>query len=103
MLNIQRRNVFANRVAFNALVSTHDVLKPTHFLRAGFWPASSFVAWRRSGSREAAFALAVCGSVTINVLSFYVIGVASDFRYGYPFGRAGRHRRWRRRYSRWTQ
>jgi len=81
------KNVFADRAVFNALVSAHDVLKPTPFLRAGFWLLACIVvcclSWRRSGSREAAFALGVCGSATMYVLSFYVMGVASDFRYGY--------------------
>ena len=51
----------------------------------GFWLVSSSVglSWKRSGPREAAFALGVCGSATIYVLSFYALGVASDFRYGY--------------------
>jgi hypothetical protein len=81
------KNVFADRTAFNALVSAHDVLKPTPFLRAGFWLLACVViaclGWRRSSRREAAFALAVCGSATIYLLSFYALGVASDFRYGY--------------------
>jgi hypothetical protein len=81
------KNVFADRAAFNALVSAHDVLKPTPFLRAGSWFLACFIvcclSWRRSGPREAAFALGVCGSATIYVLSFYAVGVASDFRYGY--------------------
>ena len=41
------------------------------------------IGWRRHASREAAFALGVCGSATIYVLSFYAVGVASDYRYGY--------------------
>ncbi len=81
------KNVFADRAAFNALVSAHDVLKPTPFLRAGFWLLACIIvccwSWRRSSPREAAFALGVCGSATIYVLSFYALGVASDFRYGY--------------------
>jgi hypothetical protein len=81
------KNVFADRTAFNALVSANDLLKPTPFLRAGFWLlVCVFVGclgWRRSNPREAAFALAVCGSATIYLLSFYAVGVASDFRYGY--------------------
>jgi hypothetical protein len=32
---------------------------------------------------EGAFALGVCGSAAIYVLSFFAVGVASDFRYGY--------------------
>ena len=31
------RKVFADRAAFNAMVSAHDMLKPTPLLRAGFW------------------------------------------------------------------
>lgn len=81
------KQVFADRAAFNALVAAHDALKPTPFLRAGFWLLACIVIcgwnWKRSASREAAFALAVCGSATIYVVSFYALGVASDFRYGY--------------------
>lgn len=81
------KNVFADRTAFNALVAAHDVLKPTPFLRVGLWLLACIsiccFSWKRSGPREAAFALGVCGSATIYVLSFYALGVASDFRYGY--------------------
>ena len=81
------KNVFADRAAFNALVSAHDVLKSTPFLRAGFWLLACIIvcwlSWWRSGAREAAFALGVCGSATIYVLTFHAVGVASDFRYGY--------------------
>jgi hypothetical protein len=81
------KNVFSDRAAFNALVSAHDVLKPTPFLRAGSWLLACIIvcwlSWWRSGAREAAFALGVCGSATIYVLTFYAVGVASDFRYGY--------------------
>ena len=81
------RNVFADRAAFNAMVSAQDMLKPTPFLRAGFWLLACIlicgVSWRRSPPREAAFALGVCGSATVYVLSFYAVGVASDFRYAY--------------------
>jgi hypothetical protein len=82
-----RKNVFADRAAFNALVSVHDALKRTPFLRASFWLLACIIvccwSWRRSSPRQAAFALGVCGSATIYVLSFYALGVASDFRYGY--------------------
>jgi hypothetical protein len=82
-----QKNVFADRTAFNALVSAHDVLKHTPFLRTGSWLLACIIvcclSWRRSGPREAAFALGVCGSATVYVLSFYAVGVASDFRYGY--------------------
>jgi hypothetical protein len=81
------RNVFADRAAFNALVSANELLKPTPLLRVGFWfltcMAICVMGWRRSGPREAAFVSGVCGSATVYVLSFYAVGVASDFRYGY--------------------
>src|SRR6478672_2701048 len=81
------KKVFADRTAFNVLVAAHDALKPTPFLRVGFWLLVCIVvcwlSWKRSGPHEAAFAFGVCGSATIYVLSFYALGVASDFRYGY--------------------
>jgi hypothetical protein len=40
-------------------------------------------AWRRRETTEDAFALGVCGSAAIYVISFFAVGVASDFRYGY--------------------
>jgi hypothetical protein len=81
------QQVFADRAAFNALVSVHNALKSTPLFRAGAWllacVALCWVGWRRAGSREGAFVLGVCGSATIYVMSFFVVGVASDFRYGY--------------------
>ena len=87
MLNIRRRMFLPIALRSTRWSAAHDVLKPTPFLRAGFWLLACIIVcwlgWRRSGSREAAFVLAVCGSATIYVLSFYAVGVASDFRYGY--------------------
>ena len=72
---------------FAALVWLHDRLKPTPLLRAGSWLLVCIVvcgfAWRRRETREGAFALGVCGSAAVYVLSFFAVGVASDFRYGY--------------------
>jgi hypothetical protein len=80
-------NVFADRAAFNGLVRVQDALKPTPVFRPVFWLLACVVLCvigsRRHPSREAAFALGVCGSATIYVLSFYAVGVASDYRYGY--------------------
>jgi hypothetical protein len=81
------QQVFADRAAFGALVSVHDMLKPTPLLRAGSWLVACFVlcclGWRRSGPRETAFVLGVCGSAVIYVATFFFVGVSSDFRYGY--------------------
>jgi hypothetical protein len=80
-------NVFPDRPAFAALVWLNDSLKPTPLFRTGSWLLVCIVvcgfAWRRRDSPEGAFALGVCGSAAVYVLSFFVVGVASDFRYGY--------------------
>jgi hypothetical protein len=80
-------NVFPDRPAFVALVSLHDMLKPTPLFRVGPWLLVCILvcgfAWRRRETPDGAFALGVCGSAAVYVLSFFAVGVASDFRYGY--------------------
>ena len=79
--------VFPHRPAFAALVWLHDSLKPTPLFRTGSWLLICLLvcgfAWRRRQTSEGAFALGVCGSAAVYVLSFFAVGVASDFRYGY--------------------
>jgi hypothetical protein len=79
--------VFADRPAFVALVRLHDLLKPTPLFRTGSWLLVCIIvcgfAWRRRETPEGAFALGVCGSAAVYVLTFFAIGVASDFRYAY--------------------
>ena len=79
--------VFPDRPAFAVLMVVHDVLKPTVFFRAGFWLLACLLilalAWRRRRTPEGAFAIAACGSASVYVLTFFPVGVASDFRYGY--------------------
>jgi hypothetical protein len=79
--------VFSDRPASVALVSLHDMLKPSPLFRAGTWLVLCIVvcgfAWPRRETTEGAFALGVCGSAAIYVLSFSAVGVASDFRYAY--------------------
>lgn len=80
------QEVFPDRAAFNAFRAAHDALKPTPFLRVGFWLVACIVlcgiGWTRA-PREAAFIFAACGSAAVYILTFYGVGVASDFRYGY--------------------
>ena len=79
--------VFPDRPAFAGLVWLHDEFKPTPLFWAGSWLLVCIVvcgfAWRRRETSEGAFALGVCGSAAVYVLSFFAVGVASDFRYGY--------------------
>jgi hypothetical protein len=85
--------VFPDRPAFAAMVSLHDMLKPTLLFRAGTWLLVCVIvcglAWRRRKTPEGAFALGVCGSATVYVLAFSAVGVASDFRYAYWAALAG--------------
>ena len=79
--------VFADRPAFNALVAVHDALKPTPLFRAGIWLLICITvcafAWRRRDTPSGTFAIGVCGSAAVYVLTFFAVGVASDFRYAY--------------------
>src|SRR6266852_2190985 len=79
--------VFPDRPAFLALVALHDMLKPTPLFRVGSWLLVCIIvcgfAWRRRETPAGAFALGVCGSAAVYVLTFVAVGVASDFRYGY--------------------
>jgi hypothetical protein len=81
------QRIFLDRPGFTALVSLHDVLKPTPLFRAGSWLVLCMVVcwfgWQRGDTREGAFALGACGSAAIYVLSYYPVGIASDFRYAY--------------------
>ena len=87
--NIERpsETVFPDRPAFAVLMVVHDVLKPTILFRTGFWLLACLLilamAWRRRHTPEGAFAIAACGSASLYVLTFFSVGVASDFRYGY--------------------
>jgi len=77
----------AGRPAFAALVTIHNVLKPTPLFRAGTWLLLCIVvcgfAWRRRDTPSGAFAIGICGSSAVYVATFFAVGVASDFRYAY--------------------
>jgi peptidoglycan/LPS O-acetylase OafA/YrhL len=55
--------------------------------RVGSWLLGCIIVcgftWSRRETPEGAFALGVCGSAVLYVLTFFAVGVASDFRYGY--------------------
>jgi hypothetical protein len=81
------QNVYPDRRGLGALVWLHDVLKPTPLFRVGSWLllciGVCWFVWKRRETSGGAFALGVCGSAVVYVLTFLPVGVASDFRYGY--------------------
>jgi hypothetical protein len=81
------REVFLDRPAFVMLRRIHDVLEPTPLFRAGAWFLACIgvcgLAWPRRKMRDGAFAIGLCGTAAIYVATFFAVGVASDFRYGY--------------------
>ena len=70
-----------------AISRLHDALKPTPLFRAGTWlllnTALCLFAWRRRHTPAGAFVLGVCGSAMCYMMTFFVVGVAADFRYAY--------------------
>lgn len=86
-LDDQSQTQLPNRFAFAALITIHDALKPTPLFRAGTWllicVAVCVLGWRRRNTSSGAFAIGVCGSAAAYVLTFFAVGVGSDFRYAY--------------------
>jgi len=81
------KTVFTDNSAFIALKAMHDALKPTPLFRAGVWLLLNVLvcgfAWRRRDTPAGAFAFGVCGSAAVYMMTFFAVGVASDFRYAY--------------------
>jgi hypothetical protein len=79
--------IFDDRPAFKILRRIHDALQPTLLFRIGTWLllnlAVCLLVWRRRHTPEGAFAIGVCGSAALYILSFLPLGVAAEFRYGY--------------------
>ncbi len=86
-VNDSMKTPFPDRPAFVAVTTIHDALKPTPLFRAGTWLllciAFCAFGWSRRDRPEGAYIIGVCGSAAVYVLTFYPVGVASDFRYGY--------------------
>ena len=81
------QTVFADNPWFVALTVVNDVLKPTPLFRAATWLlvclASCALAMRRRDTPVGAFVIAVTGSAVVYVATYFVFGVAADFRYAY--------------------
>jgi hypothetical protein len=79
--------IFVDNPRLMALKALHDGLQPTPLFRAGTWlllnAAVCLFAWRRRNTPAGAFALGVCGSAIVYMMTFFAVGVATDFRYAY--------------------
>jgi hypothetical protein len=76
---------FGDSGTFAMLRAVHDALKATPLFRPLSWLLASLaivaIAWPRRRTPSRAFAVGVCGSAAVYVLSFLPVGVAADFRY----------------------
>src|SRR5262245_30380783 len=72
---------------FRPLVKLHDALQPTLLFRPGLWLVLAVVigalAWGARATPAGAFAVSVTASAVVYVMTFFVVGVAADFRYAY--------------------
>jgi hypothetical protein len=72
---------------FTPLVTLHEELQPTLLFRPGLWlilaVAVGAGAWRARATPAGAFAVGVTASAVVYVMTFFVLGVAADFRYAY--------------------
>ena len=77
----------AHNRRFLALLRLHDALKSGILFRAGFWLALSFAtfAWAfpARGTASGTFAICIAGAGIVYVLTFGLLGVATDFRYAH--------------------
>ena len=89
MIDIENptKTPLADRASFAAVQSIHDVLEPTPLFRSGTWLLACFavcaLAWYQRDTAYGAYAIGISGSAAIYVLTFFAVGVASDFRYAY--------------------
>ena len=69
------------------LLALNSAIERTILFRPGLWLVFATgvcaAAWRIRAMPEGAFAIGVAGSATVYVMTFFVVGVASDFRYAY--------------------
>jgi hypothetical protein len=72
---------------FIPVLQLHDALAESLLFRPGLWlllaVAACTASWRRRDTRAGAFAIGVTSCAAAYVMSFFVLGVAGDFRYAY--------------------
>ena len=86
-VNDPAKTPLAQNRFFKALIGLHDALKPTVLFRLGFWlllaMAVGAFAWPARATAAGAFTVGVTASAIAYVMSYFALGVAADFRYGY--------------------
>ena len=86
-LSLPDQTPLAHNPYFLALLRLHDALKSTILYRTGLWLllAAAIVAWAWRARRTAsgAFAVSIAAAGIFYVMSFGLIGVATDFRYAH--------------------
>jgi cobalamin biosynthesis protein CobD/CbiB len=79
--------LFADKPAFRTLIAIHEILRPTWLFKPIAWLllciALCMAAWRRRDTAAGAFVLGTCGSAIVFVMTYFLVGVASDYRYAY--------------------
>ena len=77
----------AHNAYFMALMPLYDALKSTILFRAGLWLILGIAvigwAWRARATPDGTFAISIAASGLVYLLTFGVLGVATDFRYAY--------------------
>ena len=78
---------YGNSPPMRALIALHDALAPSVLFRPGIWLILAgtvcVLAWRVRSAPAGAFAVSVTASAIVYLLTFSIVGVASDFRYAY--------------------
>jgi len=78
---------YGHSPTFAPVLALHAVLQPTILFRPGLWlvlaVAVGAFAWPTRSTPAGAFAVGVTASGVVYVLTFFPVGVATDFRYAY--------------------
>jgi hypothetical protein len=86
-LNDPNRTNLAQHPYFMTLLAAHNAIETTVLFRLGLWlilaAAITASAWRARATPAGAFAIGVTTSAIVYVMTYFLVGVATDFRYGY--------------------
>jgi hypothetical protein len=86
-LSLPDETPLARNPYFLALLPLHDALKATILYRAGFWLLLGLAvvgwAWRARHTESGAFAISIAAAGIFYLLTFGLLGVATDFRYAH--------------------